>query len=268
MTTQDPYAEFKSIQRQSWSLFAPIETYTTPAAAKLVNFAKVEPGQRVLDVACGTGVVALTAARKGAKVKGLDLSPVLIERAREHAQLMNVEVEFEEGDAENLPYADREFEVVLSQFGHMFAPRPDVTVNEMLRVLKSGGTIAFSTWPPHLSVGRMLAMTARYVPPPEGVVSPALWGDPKIVEERLGGKVKELAFEMDIMTPSALSPQHFRQLLETTIGPLTKLVQQYQNEPEKLRAFRTEFEALITEYFDPNNNVVRQQFLMTKARKG
>jgi len=267
MTAQDPFAGFKAVQKEAWSLFTPMEVFTTPAAAKLVGFAGVAAGQRLLDVGCGTGVVAITAARRGATVRGLDLSPVLIERAREHAQLANLDVDFVDGDAESLPYGDNEFDVVLSQFGHMFAPRPDVAIGEMLRVLKPGGTIAFSTWPPHLYVGRMFAMIGRHLPPPEGVASPVLWGDPKIVAERLAGKAKDVSFEMDMMTPSALSPQHFRRTMEATIGPLIKLVAQYKDEPDRLRSFRAEFEALISEYFDAGQNVMRQQFLMTKARK-
>jgi ubiquinone/menaquinone biosynthesis C-methylase UbiE len=267
MTAQDPFTGFKAIQREAWSTFTPMETFTTPPAAKLVNFARVEAGQKVLDVGCGTGVTTVTAARKGARVRGLDLSPVLLERAKEHAALMKLDIDFKEGDAENLPYGDGEFDVVLSQFGHMFAPRPEVAIGEMLRVLKPGGTIAFSTWPPHLYTGRMFALVGRHVPPPEGAASPVLWGDPKVIQERLAGKVKDLSFEMDMMTPSALSPWHFQRLMETTVGPIMKLTQQYKDEPEKLRGFRAELEALITEYFDASSNVMRQQFLMTKARK-
>ncbi len=153
MTAQDPVCRFQgSPEREAWSLFTPMEVFTTPAAAKLANFAGVAAGQRLLDVGCGTGVVAITAARRGAKVGGLDLSPVLIARAREHAGLVNLDVDFKDGDAESLPYGDSEFDVVLSQFGHMFAPRPDVTIAEMLRVLKPGGTIAFST-------GRRISMS-------------------------------------------------------------------------------------------------------------
>src|SRR4029079_8419210 len=100
------------------------------------------------DVACGTGVVSVTAARAGATVSGLDLTPELLERARENARIGSFDVEFREGDVEALPFGDAEFDVVLSQFGHMFAPRPQVAIAEMLRVLKSGGTIALSTWPP------------------------------------------------------------------------------------------------------------------------
>jgi SAM-dependent methyltransferase len=265
MTQQDPFAQFKSVQREGWALFAPVEILTSPPAAKLVNYARIESGQKVLDVGCGTGVVAITAARKGARVKGLDLSPVLIEKAKWNANLINAEIEFIEGDAEALPYKNEEFDVVLSQFGHMFAPRPDVTISEMLRVLKPGGTIAFSTWPPELFTGRMFALTAKYLPPPEGVAPPPLWGDPKIIRERLGDKVRDLSFDREMITPPALSPQHFRNFMETTVGPLTKLVQNCKDDPAKLKAFRTEFELLITEFFD--NNTLRQHFIMTRAKK-
>src|SRR5579885_473227 len=161
---QDPFAAFKEVQREGWALFAPTEVFTTPAAAQLVKHAGIKKGDKVLDVACGTGVVALTAARLGAQVKGLDLSPVLLERANWNAELAGLSIEFTEGDVESLPYQDGEFDVVASQFGHMFAPRPSVAVAEMLRVLKPGGTIAFSTWPPEMFIGKMFALTGKYLP--------------------------------------------------------------------------------------------------------
>jgi ubiquinone/menaquinone biosynthesis C-methylase UbiE len=139
----DPFGAFKAAQREAWASFVPVEVITTIPAAKLVTFAQVAAGQRVLDVACGTGVVAVTAARRGASVSGLDLSPVLIERARYNADLAGVRVDFTDGDAEALPYPNASFDVVLSQFGHMFAPRPQVVLSEMLRVLKVGGRLAF-----------------------------------------------------------------------------------------------------------------------------
>src|SRR5437016_11775907 len=162
----NPIAQFKEAQKQGWAHFAPIETFTTAPAARLVQYAGVIPGQHVLDVGCGTGVVAVTAARAGARVTGLDLTPELLERARENAQIAEVDIQWHEGDAEQMPFEDAAFDVVVSQYGHMFAPRPDVALNEMLRVLKPGGTIAFSTWPPELFVGRMLALISRYMPPP------------------------------------------------------------------------------------------------------
>src|SRR4051812_12293760 len=178
----DNLDEFKAGQRAGWAHFAPLQAITTEPAAHLVRHAGIKAGQRVLDVACGTGVVSVTAARKGAKVTGLDLTPELLAVARENSRSAGVEIDWHEGDVENLPFDANTFDVVVSQFGHMFAPRPDVAVREMLRVLKPGGTIAFSTWPPELYVGRTFAMTARYMPaPPPGVAPPPLWGDPNVI---------------------------------------------------------------------------------------
>src|SRR5438270_14005836 len=132
--TSDPFAQFKQKQREGWSHFHPLAAMTTPTAAKLVNFAGIKTGQRVLDVACGTGVVAVTCARRGAHVTGLDLTPELLESARENAKIVGLDIEWHEGDVEQLPFADATFDTVLSQFGHIFAPRPDVAVAEMLRV--------------------------------------------------------------------------------------------------------------------------------------
>lgn len=162
--SNDPFAQLKAVQREGWSLFAPLEAVTTAPAAQLVKHARIRAGQTVLDVGCGTGVAALTAARAGAKVRALDLSPALLEHGRKHAALAGVEIEFTEGDAEALPYENSSFDVVISQFGHMFAPRPDVTIAEMLRVLKPGGTIAFSTWPPEHFVGQMFALVGGATP--------------------------------------------------------------------------------------------------------
>ncbi|HET9250710.1 MAG TPA: class I SAM-dependent methyltransferase [Candidatus Eisenbacteria bacterium] len=263
----DALTKFKEMQRQGWAHFAPLETWTTPPAAKLVRHARVAPGTCVLDVGCGTGVVAITAARRGARATGLDLTPELLERARENARLARVEIDWHQGDAEELPFEDRTFDMVLSQFGHMFAPRPEVAVAEMLRVLKPGGTIAFSTWPPELGMGRLFGMITRYLPPPPiEIPPPALWGDPNVVRERLGGAVKNVAFERGTMEVGALSPQHYREVTERTAGPVIKLVESLSaNDPKKLEVFRREFEALVEELLE--DNLLRQGFLMTRAVK-
>src|SRR5271165_1353761 len=224
---ENPLAQFKEAQKQGWAHFAPVETLTTPPAAQLVRHAGVGSGQRVLDVGCGTGVVAVTAALRGAEVTGLDLTPALLERARENARIAGVAVEWLEGDAESLPFADGSFDAVLSQFGHMFAPRPEVAIAEMLRVLKPGGTIAFSTWPPELFVGRMFVLTASYLPPPPpGVAAapPPLWGDPNIVRERLASAVKDIHFDRATMWIPALSPSHQRIGAEKSAGAVVRLV--------------------------------------------
>ena len=265
-TPADPFFQFKQAQKQGWSHFAPLEVLTIPQAARLVRYAKVKTGDRVLDVGCGTGVASITAARAGAKVTGLDLTPELLQRARENARISEVQVDFHEGDAENLPFDDSSFDVVLSQFGHMFAPRPEVAVAEMLRVLKPGGTIAFSTWPPEFYVGRSMALMGKYLPPLPGLVSPALWGDAKVVRERLGDRVREIAFRSARMDVPVLSPQLHRMNTERTVGPLIKLIEALSaSDPAKLEQLRKEAEALAAEYIE--DNLLRQDYLLTTATK-
>ena len=263
--SDDPFVQLKAIQREGWAVFAPLEAVTTATAAELVRHARIRAGQSVLDVGCGTGVAALTAARAGAKVRGLDLSPALLDHASKNAALAGIEIDFREGDAEALPYEPSTFDVVISQFGHMFAPRPDVTIGEMLRVLKPGGTIAFSTWPPEHFVGQMFALVGRFVPPPPGAAPPPQWGDPNIVRQRLGDAVTDIVFDRAVMTFPTLSPQHYRNGMEQTLGPMVKLVAALKDEPAKLAAFRAELDGFVARHFE--NNVVRQHYLMTRATK-
>ncbi|MGH8481675.1 MAG: class I SAM-dependent methyltransferase [Nevskiaceae bacterium] len=266
MANDTAIAKFKAVQRESWALFAPLAAFTTPPAACLVDFAGIRGGEAVLDVACGTGVVAVTAARRGARVRGIDLSPVLLEEARKNAALVDADIEFREGDVEALPYQDGEFDVVLSQFGHMFAPRPDVALREMLRVLKPGGRIAFSTWPPELTIGLVFATVSRYLPPPPpGVAPPPLWGDPNVIRERLGTAVAGIEFHREEMVVPALSPAHYRANMELTAGPVIKAVEMLASDPARLAQLRSELEAVTERYFDKNR--VRQSFLMTRAMK-
>jgi SAM-dependent methyltransferase len=260
------FDQFKAAQRAGWAHFAPLQSHTTPTAARLVAHAGIRPGQRVLDVACGTGVVAVTAARRGAVVTGLDLTPELLAVARDNARIAGVAIDWHEGDVEALPFSDATFDVVVSQYGHMFAPRPEVAVSEMLRVLKPGGTIAFSTWPPDLYIGRMFALTAKYLPPPPGVAPTPLWGDPAVIKERLGSAVRDIRFDHGTMEVPALSARHQREVFERTAGPVIKLVEMLSpTDPAKLEAFRTECEALIDEYLA--DNILRQGYLMTRAVK-
>jgi SAM-dependent methyltransferase len=269
MTQTDPFSQLKAAQREGWSIFTPAEAGTTIPAFELVRFATVAPGERVLDVACGTGVVAISAARVGAEVEGLDLTPVLLERARQHATLAGLQIQFREGDVEALPYPDASFDVVLSQFGHMFAPRPEVAISEMLRVLRPGGRIAFSTWPPDDYVGRFFTIVRRHTPPPPpGTPTPApapQWGDPAVVRQRLGDRVTDLSFARGEVVFPALSPEHVRRVMETTIGPLAHLLDQLRSSPEKLETLRSEILELGREYWKENR--MRQAFLMSRAIK-
>ncbi len=258
---------FKQMQRAGWAHFAPLEAHTTATAGHLARFAGVAPGRRVLDAACGTGVVAVTAARQGATVTALDLTPELLARARENARLAGVAIDWHEGDVEALPFADNTFDIVVSQYGHIFAPRPAVAIGEMLRVLAPGGTIAFSTWPPEMFIGRMFSLVASYLPPPPpGVSPPVEWGEPRLVRERLGEAVTGIAFKRASMLVPALSPQHARESVERTAGPVVKLVELLSaTDPPRLEQFRRDYEALVAEFLE--GNLVTQDYLMTRAVK-
>jgi SAM-dependent methyltransferase len=262
----DALQKFKESQKQAWSSFAPFEMVTTGPAAQLVRFAEIRGKQRVLDVGCGTGVVAITAARRGGEVTGLDLTPELLARAKDNAAMVGVSVTWVEGDAESLQFADASFDVVLSQYGHMFAPRPAIAIKEMLRVLKPGGRIAFSTWPPDLFIGRMFGLVTKYLPPPPiDVAPPPQWGNPEVVRQRLGDQVRDLVFDTGRMLFPTLGPAHLRGFYERYAGPVVRLVQTLQPEPARLESFRKEFEALAAQYFE--DNVIHQDYLMTRATK-
>lgn len=264
--TQDPFVELKKRQREMWASFSPTAMFTTPVAGHLVKFSGIGAGDSVLDVGTGTGVVAITAARAGARVTALDLTPELLEQARENCRIAQREdIVLTEGDAEQLPYPDASFDVVLSQFGHMFAPRPDVAIAEMHRVLKPGGRIAFATWPPEHFVGRMIAFVGRNSPPaPPGASPPPQWGNPATITDRLGTRFDAPFFERGTMAFPALSLAHFRLFMERSVGPMQKLVESLAGEPQKLDAIRAEFEALAAPYY--LDNVVHQGYLLTRAQ--
>ena len=158
------------------------------------NFYKrlnIPAGWRLLDVACGSGQVALCAARDGVVVTGVDIASNLVERARERAQEEGLKARFLEGDAEALPFDDGTFDVVVSLVGAMFAPRPDLVAQELLRVCCPGGTVAMGNWTPQGFIGQMFKTFSRFIAP-SGMPAPALWGDEAVVSERLGRGVSEL----------------------------------------------------------------------------
>lgn len=256
---------FKEMQKKNWAGFGALESFTIPTAAELVDHAKIRAGQKVLDVGSGTGVVALTAAERGAEVTGLDLTPELVAQARQNSLDAGRRVAWLEGDAEALPFEDSSFDVVLSQFGHMFAPRAQTATSEMLRVLKPGGTIAFSTWPPEGFVGQMFALLAEFSPAPPPGDPPPLWGNPATVRERLGNQVEGVTFRRGFMLVPALNPAHYRAFGERQFGPLKKAVEALGPHPERLAQLRARYEALVAEHWRPNQ--LRQDFMMTRATK-
>jgi SAM-dependent methyltransferase len=151
----------------------------------------VPTGARFLDVACGSGQLALIAARRGARVTGVDIASNLIAAARGRAEAEGLDASFDEGDAEELPYADASFDVVATLYGAMFAPRPHLVTAELLRVTRPGGTIAMANWTKDGFVGRMFKTFSRFIAP-SGMPAPVLWGDDAIVRERFGCGLSDL----------------------------------------------------------------------------
>jgi len=164
-------------------------------AVEFVERLDLKPGLTVLDVACGTGNLAIPAAKTGADVTGIDIAPNLIEQANARAAAEGVKAVFEVGDAEALPYEDATFDVVMTMFGAMFAPRPDVTTGELKRVTKPGGLIAMANWTTEAFTGQMFKTGAKHVPPPPGMPSPVQWGSEDIVRERFSEGISDLKLE-------------------------------------------------------------------------
>jgi SAM-dependent methyltransferase len=161
------------------------------SAVEFLDRVGVPQGAALLDVACGSGQLALIAARLGVRVTGVDIAANSIRAARERAQAEALPAQFDEGDAEALPYADASFDMVASLFGAMFAPRPDLVAQELVRVCRPGGTIAMANWTKTGFIGQMFALVSKFIAPP-GMPSPVLWGDESSVGERLGPAVADL----------------------------------------------------------------------------
>lgn len=179
----------------------------------------VRAGVRLLDVACGSGQLALLAARKGAKVTGVDIATNAIEAARGRAGMNGLDAKFDEGDAEDLPYGDESFDVVASIYGAMFAPRPDRVARELVRVCRRGGTIGMANWTKEGFVGQMLQTIGKFVSPP-GMPSPLLWGDEATVRERFGSSVSELGLRrVHYRFDYPLSPEGVVDFFRENYGP-------------------------------------------------
>ena len=172
--------------------FGQIAKQLETSAAEFVDGLALKPGDRVLDVACGSGNTAIPAARAGAIVTGADIATNLLEQGRARAAAEGLTIKFEEGDAENLPYDDASFDVVVTMFGAMFAPRPEVTAAELIRVCSPGGRIAMANWTPEGHIGEMFKVTGKHVPPPPNIPSPLKWGDEATVRERFRDGISEL----------------------------------------------------------------------------
>jgi SAM-dependent methyltransferase len=179
--------QLKEKMRATWMAgdFGKIAEYSAQGAEHFVDSLGITPGMQILDVACGTGNLAIPAACKGAQVTGVDIASNLLVQARARAAQEGLDVTFEEGDAEQLPFPDAQFDVVMSMFGAMFAPNPERVAAELARVCRPGGKIAMANWTPDGFTGRMFRLTNRYLPPPVELPAPTLWGDEAVARLRL-----------------------------------------------------------------------------------
>jgi ubiquinone/menaquinone biosynthesis C-methylase UbiE len=208
----------KGRQREMWAAgdYAAVATPLLIVSELLCEAADLRAGSRVLDVATGSGNTALGAARRRCEVTGLDYVPSLLERARERAAVERLEIRFEEGDAENLPYADGAFDTVLSTFGVMFAPDQERAAAELLRVCRPGGRIGLANWTPEGFVGQWFQLTGRYAPPPPGVKPPLRWGTEAGLRELFRRK---MTIEKRLYTMRYRSPQHWLDYFRANFGP-------------------------------------------------
>ena len=184
-------ATVKARQQAAWASgdYGEIATLIVPIAERLADTADLRAGARVLDIATGSGNMAIAAARLGCEVTALDYVPSLLDRGAERAAAERLEIAFQLGDAEDLPYADRTFDATTSVVGSMFAPDHERAAAELARVTRPGGTIALASWTPDSFIGAMFRTIAAYVPPPTGVPSPLQWGDESYLNGLFGTQV-------------------------------------------------------------------------------
>jgi SAM-dependent methyltransferase len=227
--------------------FSEVARHIETGAEEFIARLNLKPGDRVLDVACGSGNLAIPAARAGATVTGVDIATNLLEQARVRAASEGLTIQFDEGDAESLPYDDAAFDVVVSMFGAMFAPRPELVAAELVRVCRPGGRIAMANWTPEGFIGQMFKITGKHVPPPPNMPSPLKWGDEATVRERLREEIADLKltrticpFKYDV--PPAGVVESFRMYY----GPTQRAFAALDNDAQA--ALRTDLEELWTEH--------------------
>jgi SAM-dependent methyltransferase len=264
--------QIKASLRATWMAgdFGVIARSNAGEGEAFVHRLPIAPGSCVLDVACGTGNLAIPLARLGAVVTGVDIAPNLLTQARERAAAEGLSIAFDEGDAERLPYADATFDAVVSMFGAMFAPRPDLVASELARVLRPGGLLAMANWDPASFSARMFQVSGRHVAPPPGLAPPVLWGAEATVRERLAAGFTDITTEIipmdfDLPTSPAGAVAFFRRYFGPTQVAFSRL-----DEPAQglLAADLESLWAGANVAADPSaHTLVRNQYLQVTARR-
>jgi ubiquinone/menaquinone biosynthesis C-methylase UbiE len=234
---------------------------------RVVETAGVTGDDVVLDVACGSGNATIPAAQTGAQVTGLDITPELLEAGRKAATDAGVEIEWIEGDAQDLPFDEASFDVVTSVFGCMFAPDHRKTAAELVRVLKPGGRMVVATWRPEGNVGRMFSTIASHMPPPpEGFEPPPLWGKEDHIRAIFEGTGIELELEPTTVEFTADSPDAYLEEMERDLPPIAMARENL--EPSKWDALRSDLQTLYKETNESDSAFsAPQEYILIKGRK-
>lgn len=241
-------AAVKTRQQATWSSgdYAVVGTTLQIVGEQLCEALDVRAGQKVLDVAAGNGNASLAAARRWCEVTSTDYVPALLSRGRERAAADRLKIEFQEADAEALPFAPGSFDAVVSTFGVMFTPDQDKAAAEMIRVCRPGGKIGLANWTPESFVGQIFKTIGKHVPPPAGVKSPALWGTRARIDEMFGAHASAIQVEARDFVFRYLSPAHFVQVFRNYYGPVLKAFSML--EPAAQAALESDLLALIDRF--------------------
>ncbi|MCA1247584.1 class I SAM-dependent methyltransferase [Massilia sp. MS-15] len=218
------YAAIKQRQQATWASgdFAIIGVTLQIVGESLAEAADIRAGERVIDIAAGNGNASLAAARRFARVTSTDYVPALLDKGRQRAIAEGLDIAFREADAETLPFYDGSFDVALSTFGVMFAPDHARCAGEMMRVVRGGGRIAIASWTPAGFIGQLFKTVGRYVPPPAGVSSPALWGTEDYLRQLFGAEAASIRAQPRMFNFRYLSPAHMLQVFRDFYGPVLK----------------------------------------------
>jgi ubiquinone/menaquinone biosynthesis C-methylase UbiE len=269
----DADQELKARHRAMWALgdYETVAAEVIPTLGPtLVEAAGVKAGDRVLDVAAGSGNAAIPAALKGASVVAVDLTPDLLESGRKDAEARGLEIDWREADAEALPFADGEFDVVLSCVGVMFAPHHQASADELVRVTRSGGTIALLSWTPEGFIGQMFRTMKPYSPPPPpGAQPPPLWGDEAHVRALLGDRVTDVeARRLDLLVNRFRRSEEFREFFKRTYGPTIAVYRSIADDPERVAALDRDLDELARRAgLDGDATAMAWEYLLLTARR-
>lgn len=235
----------KAKQQVAWSTgnYAVIGTTLQIVGENLAEALDLRAGEKVLDVAAGNGNATLAAARRFCEVTSTDYVPFLLEAGRQRALAEGHAIEFREADAENLPFADNSFDVVISTFGVMFTPDQDKAASELLRVCRPGGRIGLANWTPGSFIGQVFKAIGRYLPPAAGVKSPSLWGTSARLQELFGKSAKAIHADERKFLFRYRSPEHFIEVFRTWYGPMNRTFAAL--DAERQRAFADELLAMM-----------------------